>query len=364
MRDREDLRHEPRDIGDMTKPHIPTKPRIEDVAARAGISAITVSRVLRAPAKVAPATRARVAAAIEALGYIPNLAASGLASRRSGIVALLVPTIDNAVFAPTVEGLSDALAAAGLQLLLGDYRYSDEGERSLVRALVGRQPEALVVVGVVRDAALRAMLLRLAIPVIETWDLTEDPIDTVLGFSNHEAGAAIARHFLSRGRNRLAFVGGTDQRARARGEGFATAIAAAGAAPPRVETADGSTIAAGRRAAAKLLAASPQGERDAIDGIFFSSDGLAIGGLIECRHRGIAVPGSVAIAGLGDLEIGRELTPSLTTIAIPAYEIGRRAGEIVLARLAGAPASDPRGDPRGNERVIDLGFEIVARESS
>src|SRR5258708_35967187 len=144
-----------------------TRPRIEDVAAEAGTSPITVSRVLRDPAKVAPATRARVAAAIEALGYIPNLAASSLASRRSGIVGLLVPTIDNSIFAATVQGLTDAVAAAGLQLLLGDFRYSDEGARSLVRALVGRHPEALGVVGVVRDARLRAMRLRLALPRIE-----------------------------------------------------------------------------------------------------------------------------------------------------------------------------------------------------
>ncbi len=339
-----------------------SKPRIEDVAARAGISAITVSRVLRAPAKVAPATRARVAAAIEALGYIPNLAASSLASRRSGIVGLLVPTIDNAVFAPTVAGLTDALAAAGLQLLLGDYRYSDEGERSLVRALVGRQPEALVVVGVVRDAALRDMLLRLAVPVIETWDLTADPVDTVLGFSNEAAGAAMAGHLMSRGRSRLAFIGGADHRARARGAGFAAAIAAAGVPPPIVETAELGTIASGRRALARVLASAP-----GIDGVFCSSDVLAVGGLLECQHRAVAVPGRLAIAGLGDLEIARELTPALTTVGIPAYEIGRRAGEIVVARLAGDPPGDPPGDPRGDprgERVIDLGFSILARDST
>lgn len=327
-----------------------TRPRIEDVAARAGTSAITVSRVLRAPAKVAPATRARVAAAIEALGYIPNLAASSLASRRSGIVGLLVPTIDNSIFAATVEGLTDALAAAGLQLLLGDFRYSDEGERRLVRALVGRQPEALVVVGVVRDAALREILLRLAIPIIETWDLTPDPVDTVLGFSNAAAGAAMANHLLSRGRKRLAFVGGLDERAQARGAGFAAAIASAGAAAPIVASADVTTIAAGRRVLAQVVASAP-----GIDGVFFSSDILAVGGLIECQRRGFAVPGRLAIAGLGDLEIARELTPSLTTVGIPAYEIGRRAGAIVIARLRGDPAE---------ERIIDLGFSILARDST
>ncbi len=327
-----------------------SRPRIEDVAARAGTSPITVSRVLREPAKVAPATRARVTAAIAALGYIPNLSASSLASRRSGIVGLLVPTIDNSIFAATVQGLTDAVATAGLQLLLGDFRYSDEGERALVRALVGRQPDALVVVGVVRDRALREMLLGLDIPVIETWDLTTRPVDTVVGFSNREAGAAMARHFMARGRHRLAFVGGRDQRAQARAAGFAAALERAGAPSPVTEIVDGAAIAEGRRAVARILTIAPKTE-----GVFFSTDMLAVGGLIECQHCNIAVPYQLAIAGLGDQEIGRELTPALTTVRVPAYEIGKNAGEIVLSRL--------RGDPIG-KRVLNLGFSIVEREST
>lgn len=327
-----------------------SKPRIEDVAARAGTSPITVSRVLREPGKVAPATRARVAAAIEALGYIPNLSASSLASRRSGIVGLLVPTIDNSIFADTVRGMADAVATAGLQMLLGDFRYSEEDERRLVRALVGRQPDALVVVGVVRDAALRAMLSRLAIPVVETWDLTDDPVDTVVGFSNDAAGAAMARHLLARGRRRLAFVGGLDHRARARAAGFAAALASAGAPPPMVVPIDSIRIAEGRRAVAQVLETAPE-----TDGTFFATDVLAVGAIIECQRRRVAVPGRLAIAGLGDLEIARELSPTLTTVAIPAYEIGKRAGEIVVARLGGAEAGP---------RVLDLGFSILAREST
>lgn len=327
-----------------------TKPRIEDVAARAGTSPITVSRVLREPERVAPATRERVTAAIAALGYIPNLAASGLASRRSGIVGLLVPTIDNTVFAATVQALGDTVATAGLQILLGDFRYSDEGERRLVRALVGRQPEALVVIGVVRDEALRAMLQQLAIPVIETWDLTRNPVDTVIGFSNRKAGAAMARHFLARGRRHFGFVGGRDDRAQARGAGFASVLREAGLPPPVVETVGGSAIAQGREGLDRILSTRPEA-----DAVFFSTDMLAVGGLIECRHRGLAVPERIAIAGLGDQEIGRELAPTLTTVQVPAEGIGRRAGEIVLSRL--------RGEPVG-KRVLDLGFSILERRST
>jgi LacI family gluconate utilization system Gnt-I transcriptional repressor len=216
--------------------------------------------------------------------------------------------------------------------------------------MVGRQPEALVVVGVVRDAALRQMLQRLAIPVVETWDLTEDPIDTVVGFSNEAAGAAIAGHFLERGRRRLAFVGGLDHRAKLRLAGLTAALEAAKAPPPIVRPISAIRVAEGRRAIAEILEGSSE-----TDGVFFATDVLAIGGLVECQHRGIAVPGRLAIAGLGDLEIAREFSPSLTTVAIPAYEIGRKAGDIVVKRLSGEAAG---------ARILDLGFTIEAREST
>lgn len=326
------------------------KPRIEDVAARAGTSPITVSRALRDPGKVAAATRARIEAAIDALGYIPNLSASSLASRRSGIVALLMPTIGNSVFADTVQGLADAIGEAGLQLLLGDFRYSDEHEKRLLRALVGRQPEALVVIGVVRDPGLRLMLRQTGVPVVETWDLTDDPIDTAVGFSHRAAGAAMGQYLLSRGRRQLGFVGGTDDRAKARLVGFASALAEAGVPEPQTVQVRSLAVAEGRRALELLL-----DRATIIDGIFFATDVLAVGGLLECQRRGIAVPARLAVAGLGDLEIARELSPSLTTVDIHAYEIGKRAGEIILRRLAGES---------GGARVLDLGFEVLARESA
>ena len=326
------------------------RPRIEDVAALAGTAAITVSRALRQPAQVAPATRARILAAVERLGYIPDLSASSLASRRSGIIAVLVPTIANAIFAETVQGVADAVGSAGLQILLGDYSYSDSRERDLLHAIAGRRPDAIVVVGLVREPAQRKLLRKLGLPVVETWDLTDDPIDMVVGFSNGVAGATMARHLLARGRCRLAFSGGADQRAQARAAGFTAVLQEAGVATPLLDRVETISIAEGRRALRRILAQAPDR-----DGIFMGTDVLAVGALLECQERGIAVPGQIAIAGLGDLEIGRELVPALTTINVGAHEIGRRAGLAVLARLAGKPAGP---------RVLDVGFSVISRAST
>ncbi|HLZ65716.1 MAG TPA: LacI family DNA-binding transcriptional regulator [Aliidongia sp.] len=328
------------------------RPRIEDVATLAGTSAMTVSRALRQPDKVAPETLARIMAAVDRLGYVPNLAASSLASRRSGILAVLVPTIGNSIFSETVRGVADAVAAADLNLLIGDFGYSEDTRRKLVRALVGRQPDALVIVGAVHDEAVRMALRRQGTPVVETWELNPDPIDMVVGFSNFEAGATVARHLVARGRRRSAFVGGLESRARARLAGFTAAFAAAGLPPPESEVPADLSIASGREAFGRLIERAPD-----IDAIFFATDVLAVGGLLECQRRAIDVPGRIAIAGLGNLEIGRQMQPSLTTIEIPAHAMGRRAGELILARLAKREL--PAGD-----RIVDLGIALLARETT
>ena len=327
------------------------QPRIEEVAALAGIATITVSRALRRPEKVAPATRARVMAAVEKLGYIPNLAASSLASRRSRIVAVIVPTIANSVFADTVQGLSDVVTARGLQLLLGQSAYSEEAERALLAAVIGRQPDGIVLTGVARAAATRALLERAGTPVVETWDLTETPVDLLVGFSNEAAGAAMGRYLADKGYRRAAFVGGGDHRAAARRHGFAASLAAAGLPAPTVVILDTPpSYGGGRRGLDAVLAQSPE-----TDAVFFATDVLAVGALLECRKLGLAVPNRIAIAGLGDLEISAELQPTLTTLRIPSYEIGRRAGELLLARIDGEPLAETR---------VELGFEIVERESA
>jgi LacI family transcriptional regulator, gluconate utilization system Gnt-I transcriptional repressor len=323
--------------------------RIDDVARLAGVSMITVSRTLRRPDLVKPETRDRVQRAVEALGYIPNSSASALASRRSGIVGVLVPTIGNSIFAETVRGVSDSLAGRNMQILLGDYGYSAERERSLLRALAGRQLEALIVVGLVREASDRALLASLAVPVVETWDLTRKPVDQAVGFSNRGAGSLAARHFLGTGRRNLAFGGGNDPRATARARGFTESARRGGASEVAVTRDVGTTVGSGRELLGEILRQQPH-----TDAIFFANDVLAVGALLELRDRGLAVPGRVAVVGLGDLELGRAYRPQLSTISVNAYKIGAQAGDMALARIDGAS----RGP-----RVVDVGPELLIRET-
>jgi LacI family gluconate utilization system Gnt-I transcriptional repressor len=327
-------------------------PSIEDVAKRAGTSIITVSRALRQPDKVRSETRARITAAVEALGYIPNLAASSLVSRRSGIIAVVVPTLGNSIFTDTLHGLSDGVTAAGRQLLVGDTGYSETAEHALITALAGRRPDGIALVGVVRELRTRALLSSLGIPVVETWDMTDDPVDYVVGFSNEAAGRAMTRFLIDKGRHRIAFVGGGDLRSRAREAGYRAALGAAGIDRHWTFFTGGSpsSFGDGRRIMRDIAILDPRP-----DAIFCSTDVLAVGAIIECRQLGLSVPRDIAIAGLGDLEIGRELVPALTTVQIPAYQMGRRAAEILSRRLAGEDLP---------QKIIDLGVNIATRDSA
>ena len=318
-------------------------PTLDAVAARAGVSAITVSRVLRLPALVAPATRTRVEAAMRELGYVPNLVAGALASAKTRSVGVLVPTIANAIFADTVQGLSDTLEPLGFAVVLAQSRYDPEREDRMLSALLSRRPDALIMVGSPATEHGARLLRGARIPVVETWDLPDDPIDAVAGFDNHAAGAAVARHLVDDSRRTLAFIGGSDPRATRRWAGFHEAATEAGLPPPLRLVLD-------RNASA---GAAAQQRLPGVDAVFAANDAFAIGFLTGLRDAGLQHrPGQrpqVAVIGLGDLEMGRLIAPRLSTIRVHGEAIGRAAAGLTQ-------------DLSGPRR-LDLGFELVLRDS-
>jgi LacI family transcriptional regulator, gluconate utilization system Gnt-I transcriptional repressor len=327
--------------------------RMADVAKHAGVATITVSRALRTPERVSPDVLLRVKAAVEATGYVPNLAAGTLKSQRSRIVAAIVPTLRNSIFADTVEGLSDALEAGGYQLLIASSGYSLAAEERILRNLLGRQPDAVVLTGTKHTPRLRALLAGPRIPVVETWDLTNTPIDRVVGFSNRDASRRLALALATRGYRRIVFVGsaGADRRAAERHAGYRKAMLEIGAPPQLHEFAgQGTSISQGRQAVAGLLALTPRPEAAC-----FLNDYLAFGALLECRRRGVSVPHDLAVAGFGDFEIAREADPSITTVRVPGFRMGQEAARLIVSQLAGVVE---------DAAVFDLGFEVVLRESA
>ena len=324
---------------------------LHDVARLAGVSAITVSRAVNTPSAVSPQTLERVKDAIARSGYVPNLVAGGLASNRNRLVAALVPTVAGPVFLETIQALTDTLAGAGCQLILGQSGYRGDHEDALIDALVGRRPGGIVLTGILHSPEGRRRLLASGIPVVETWDLTPEPIGMVVGFSHAQVGRAVADALHARGCRRPALVTADDQRALQRRSGFESRLAALGVAPPPVCVVPApSSLANGRAGFASLLASHPQ-----TDAVFCSSDVIAHGVLTEALARGLRVPGDVAVMGFGDLPFAAHTHPALSTVRIDGTAIGQQAARFILDRMDGREAGP---------RIRDLGFSMVERASA
>ena len=325
-----------------------------EVAERAGVSKITVSRVLRSPDKVKQETRERVRAAIAELGYVPDEAAGGLSSRRSRIVGAVISTLAGSTFASTVDGLGDRLRQNGHQLLLAGTDYSSAREADAVAAMLGRRPDGLVLTSTTHRDDTRRTLEASRIPVVEIWELPVDPIGYAVGFSNRDAGAAMARHLLAAGRRRMAFIGTAgedDRRGRLRYDGFAEVLEQSGIAEVRATAAaSGTQTARGARGLAAVLERWPD-----TDAVFCSSDTLALGALSEARRRGLSVPEDIAIAGFGDFEFAGEFGLGLTTVRVPGPDIGEVAAQLILDVNAGLEPPS---------RTVDLGFQVIARATT
>jgi len=333
---------------------LPRRPRLADVASAAGVSVMTVVRVLREPAKVAAATRARVEQVIRETGYTPDLIARGLASNRSGLIAAVIPVLTNSLIAEIMQGLTDALVPQGLHLLLGASGFSTAEEEVLVRAFLSRRVDGIYLSGVEHSGATVQMLRRAGIPVVEGGNLTAKPIDMLVGFSNVEAARAITRHLVQRRYAPIGYIGAfpkDNDRARDRRHGYELAMhAARRTVEPDLCVETTLDVDAGGRAMATLLDRRPD-----VRAVFCSADALAVGALYECQRRRLAIPGAVAIAGFDDIPIAGQVVPALTTIRVPRYAIGQRAGRMLCDRLAGRTV---------RRRIVDTGFELVPRESA
>jgi LacI family transcriptional regulator, gluconate utilization system Gnt-I transcriptional repressor len=327
---------------------------MKDVAEAAGVALITVSRALRSPDKVSSDTRRAIDEAVDRLGYVPNLIAGGLAATTTRIVSVIVPYIDHGVFADAVQGLSDTLERAGYCILLGNSGGSADREEVIIRMLLGHRPAAVVMQGANHTDGTRRLLRNARVPVVEMGTLPVDPIDMVVGYSNFDAAHLMTRHLLESGRRSIAFISlppSQNDRAAARLAGYRAALEEAGL-PFIAELVVHTTFALreGRQALGHLLAQSV-----APDAVFCGSDLWAAGMVAECQRRGICVPDQLAIAGFNDQEIAAEMEPSITTIRVPRYEIGRRAGLMILNRLGGVNMGETK---------VDLGFEFIHRQTT
>ncbi|WP_448208041.1 LacI family DNA-binding transcriptional regulator [Azospirillum sp. sgz302134] len=323
---------------------------LEDVAKLAGVSMMTVSRVVNRPETVTAEVKEIVRKAISETGYVPNLLAGGLASSRTKLVAAVVPTLTHVMFAGAIQSFSDRLAEDGYQMLLGLSGYPTEREDNLIRAILSRCPDALYLTGTTHTAESRRQLRAAKIPIVETWDLSHKPIDMAVGFSHRDVGLRVGEYLHGKGYRRVAVISADDERATIRRDAIIEALTARGVGDViSVPTPAPSSLSMGRNVLGELVDAGFRGA------IHCSSDAMAHGVVLEAQARGLSVPEDIAVIGFGDLDFAAYTSPPLTTVRVDRFTVGRLAAEALLARLAGKPVSP---------KVVDVGFDIVERASA
>jgi LacI family transcriptional regulator, gluconate utilization system Gnt-I transcriptional repressor len=344
------------------------RPTIADVAARAGVGAITVSRALRDPQKVSPDLRRIIEQAIADLNYIPNLNARALASRRTDVVAVLVPSLTQNIFSDVLRGIYDGVEDSGLRIDIANTRYNAQREEDHISAILRHRPAAIIVSGVEQTAACRKMLESAGCPVVQIMDLTTDPIQKIIGFSHEAAGLHMTRHLIEAGYRRIAFFAGwMNARSKQRFEGYRRALEEADILDPglvglmgnddqdssrgaRQDYHQFSTAMMGRKLMLHMLDTRPD-----IDAVFCNNDVLSIGALFACYARGVPVPQQVGIAGFNDFDYMEAASPALSSVRIHRWQCGYDAMQAVRHQLNGGDIGEP---------VVDLGFDIMKRQST
>jgi LacI family transcriptional regulator, gluconate utilization system Gnt-I transcriptional repressor len=328
--------------------------RLSDVARQAGVSTMTVTRVLRDPDKVAPATRERVQRTIDAVGYVPDLLARSLTSARTDVVAAVVPTLSNSLIAEVTQGMSQTFARHGRQLMIGASNFSSRTEEEIVRSFLARRVDAIYLTGVSQTPETIRMLFAAGLPVVQGGNIPESPIDMVAGTSNIIASRTLVEGLIRRYGGEIGYIGHDpvdNDRARDRRLGYIAALEAAGVRPRPTWMLQRPLSMAGGADGITAMLALPDKPR----AVFCGTDVIATGAIFRCLRAGVRVPQDIAIAGFDDLEIAGQMTPSLSTVRIPRFDIGVRAAEMIDLALAGERPAEP---------IADMGFEIMWRDSA
>ena len=328
----------------------PAAPTLDDVARLAGVSRATASRALATPGMVKLEAREAIARAVAELGYVRHAAARALASQKSFLVGGIVPTLDNPIFARCLDALQRTLDEAGFTLLVATSKYSATSELKSINTLLERGVAGLMLVGSSRQKDTYELLKRKHIPYCLTWSSAADPGQVCIGFDNRKAAAQIVNYLWDLGHRRFAMIAGItkdNDRALERLETIQEMLRARGVSPLIVERRY--TISESQDAIRYLL---DRPKRPTA--IICGNDIQALGAMAGCAAMGLRVPRDVSITGFDDMDFARCTTPSLTTIRVEADQIGRYAGERLIAMI----------ETHGEAPSVQLPIDLIVRGSS
>ncbi|EHP1058403.1 LacI family DNA-binding transcriptional regulator [Escherichia coli] len=307
------------------------KVTIADVAQLAGVGTMTVSRALRTPEQVSDKLREKIEAAVNELGYMPNLTASALASASSHTIAMVVPNLAEAGCTEMFAGLQHVLQPAGYQIILAESRHRLEQEEKLLETLLASNIAAAILLSVEHNSTVRHLLKNASIPVIEIGAIRTDPIDINIGIDNVAAMFELTDMLVQCGYQNIGLLCANQEQwiFQQHLQGWYKAMLRHHMSPNRViNAALPPVFSTGASQLPEFLLAWPE-----LDALVCVSDELACGVLYECQRRRIKVPDELAVVGFGDSDVSKVCQLSLTTMAVPHRKIGLEAGNVLLERI-------------------------------
>lgn len=310
--------------------------RVEDIAQAVGVSGATVSRALNGTGPVAPEVRRRIEETASRLGYVPQGAGRAALARNLPVIGAIIPHLENPSFAAGAEGMQQKLLEAGYGFVLASSGYDSKREFEKVTALVAHGVVGMVLVGAAHAPETIRLLKERHIPYVATWTLTDEMPS--VGFDNAEAAGRIATHLVDLGHTRIGAIAGItrdNDRASGRLEGMRRTLASRGLRLGQEALIERPYRIVEGQLALRALLNAPQPPT----AVYCGNDLLAFGALIECARQGVRVPQDLSVAGFDDLDFASQIRPALTTLHVPAREIGERAAEYLLARIAHQPVS-------------------------
>lgn len=326
---------------------------IKEIAREAGVSTATVSRVLNNPERVRPERREAVLKVIERHDYVLHGMAGALAGARSMTIGLVIPTITNSIYAASTQAIQRVAQRDSYGVLLGVSEFSPDEERRMIRHLVERRVDGLILTGGGRDPAIYRLIDRHGIPCVVTWRLDTAANLPCVSFDNYAAGRIAMNHLIGLGHRRIGLICGRSEvndRALERRKAYEDALAEIGVGidPSLIFERDFEFIE-GRTAMRRML-------DDVVPptAVFAANDIQAIGAIAECRASGLDVPKDVSVIGFDDLPLAEFTFPKLTTIRVPAQRMGHVAAIRLLEMI--------RGEAEPASEVLPV--ELILRDST
>lgn len=327
-----------------------SRPSLKDVADHVGVTKMTVSRFMRSPEQVSLLTRDKIAKAVDDLGYIHNRAPMLLSKASTKTIGVLLPSLSNQIFASFTKGIESVTNQLGYEMLIAHYGYDEDMEENKIASLLSYQIDGIILTGTTHTDKSIKMLKNSKVPVVESMELTDKPIDMVVGLNHKEAAYAAVKSLLEKGRTKIAYFGDRlDVRTKHRMEGYDRAILEYGLKKHHFLTPNHSSFTLGRELLNRALTECPD-----LDGIFCNNDDIAVGAILACQDRGIKIPDDISILGYNALDVGQAISPILTSVYTPRYEMGETCANILIDSIEGRPRK---------QKSYDLGFTITTGKS-